>query len=261
MFTFLSGLAHGGFNLIYYHGFGDTNPIISLFLSNTRYGSLEFFPFQTLGFCALLIMGLMAVSSHDFWLKTLGPIFWKGLHMMVYVAYGMLLFHVCLGALQDRSHSGVLWITLSLFFTVFLLHIVSATKSIWGVRASRWLADGSAVIACRADDLEEGMGKVVKIGGKEVALFLHEGRVYGVGNACCHQGGPLGEGRIVNGCITCPWHGYQYLPHNGCSPPPFQEKIPTYNLQVRDRQVLIDPRPNEAGQEIVAPPLLKPSLS
>ena len=25
----------------------------------------------------------------------------------------------------------------------------------------------------------------------------------------------------MDGCITCPWHGYQYLPHNGQSPPPF----------------------------------------
>jgi hypothetical protein len=24
--------------------------------------------------------------------------------------------------------------------------------------------------------------------------------------------GPLGEGKIIDGCVTCPWHGYQYLP-------------------------------------------------
>jgi nitrite reductase/ring-hydroxylating ferredoxin subunit len=29
------------------------------------------------------------------------------------------------------------------------------------------------------------------------------------------QNGPLGEGRIVDGCITCPWHGYQYRPDTG----------------------------------------------
>lgn len=25
---------------------------------------------------------------------------------------------------------------------------------------------------------------------------------------CKHQNDPLGEGKIVDGCVTCPWHGY-----------------------------------------------------
>ena len=29
--------------------------------------------------------------------------------------------------------------------------------------------------------------------------------------------GPLGEGKIVDGCITCPWHGFQYRPQDGCT--------------------------------------------
>mgnify|MGYP003753304843 CR=1 FL=1 len=46
-------------------------------------------------------------------------------------------------------------------------------------------------------------------------------------NVCKHQMGPLGEGKIIDGCITCPWHGYQYLPANGQSPPPFTEMVKT----------------------------------
>jgi hypothetical protein len=29
----------------------------------------------------------------------------------------------------------------------------------------------------------------------------------------------LGEGKIVDGCITCPWHGYQYRPADGVAGP------------------------------------------
>ncbi|HEU0007475.1 MAG TPA: ferric reductase-like transmembrane domain-containing protein [Terriglobia bacterium] len=93
---FLLGLAHGTFALIQFHGFGNLNPIVSLLVSNTRYDSLAQFPFQQLGALALLILFLMAATSHDFWLRNLTPAVWKRLHMGVYVAYGLLIAHVVL---------------------------------------------------------------------------------------------------------------------------------------------------------------------
>ena len=57
------------------------------------------------------------------------------------------------------------------------------------------------------------------------------------------------EGKIVDGCITCPWHGYQYAPHNGQSPPPFTEKIATYDVQVVGGNVLVNPTPYPEGTE------------
>ena len=67
---------------------------------------------------------------------------------------------------------------------------------------------------------------------------------------CQHQNGPLGEGCIIDGYITCPWHGYQYLPETGSSPPPFTEKIPTFDVQVRDGRVLVAAQPNPPGTRV-----------
>ena len=67
---------------------------------------------------------------------------------------------------------------------------------------------------------------------------------------CKHQGGPLGEGKVVDGCITCPWHGYQYLPHNGQSPPPFTEKVATYHLKLQGEKVYISPIAQPEGTEV-----------
>ena len=66
-------------------------------------------------------------------------------------------------------------------------------------------------------------------------------------NVCAHQRGPLGEGKIIDGCITCPWHGWQYQPHDGCSPPPFQERIATYQVRVEGRRILLNPDPLPPG--------------
>ena len=46
----------------------------------------------------------------------------------------------------------------------------------------------------------------------------------------------------MDGCITCPWHGYQYRPESGSSPPPFNDVVPTYSLRVESGRVLVDPR-------------------
>ncbi|WP_370198074.1 Rieske (2Fe-2S) protein, partial [Roseibium sp.] len=56
-----------------------------------------------------------------------------------------------------------------------------------------------------------------------------------------HQNGPLGEGKVLWGCITCPWHGYQYNLADGCAPAPFTEKIATYKLKLVGSTVLLDP--------------------
>ena len=52
---------------------------------------------------------------------------------------------------------------------------------------------------------------------------------------------PIGEGRIIDGWITCPWHGYQYRLADGCAPPPYTDKLATYRLRLRNGIVEVDP--------------------
>ena len=245
---FLMGLIHGGFSILQFHSLGDMNAIRSVFLSNVQYGSLSFFPFQTLGFFGLLILALMAASSHDFWLKNLGMKTWKALHMLVYVAYGLLIMHIALGALQNETSpiiSAIIFFGFSLIATV---HLVA------GVRESKMdnenVSSDSFVAVCKVDEIMDDRAKIFTISGERVAVFKYDGKLSAVNNVCRHQGGPLGEGKVIDGCITCPWHGYQYLPGNGQSPPPFTEKVETYQLKLEGDQVLIDPKPNEPGTPV-----------
>jgi nitrite reductase/ring-hydroxylating ferredoxin subunit len=57
----------------------------------------------------------------------------------------------------------------------------------------------------------------------------------------------LGEGRILDGCITCPWHGHQFRPEDGCSPPPFTDKVATHRLKRVGRSVLVETEPLPPG--------------
>ena len=101
--------------------------------------------------------------------------------------------------------------------------------------------------ACAVSDIPENRARIVCLSGERVAIFKYDGKVSAVSNVCQHQNGPLGEGKILDGCITCPWHGYQYVPETGASPPPFVEKVPTFNVRVTNGRVLVQPKPNPPG--------------
>ncbi len=248
---FLVALAHGTFSLFQFHALGNLNPLVSVLVSNTRYASLSNFPFQPLGLAGLLILFLMAATSHDFWLANLTAPVWKRLHMMVYVAYGLIVAHVLLGVLQAETNP-ILAAMLGLGVMIVLgLHLVAGwrEKDLDQPAESTGLAHGF-VDVCGVDEIKNNCAKIVTLAGERVAIFKYDGNVSAISNVCQHQNGPLGEGRIVDGCVTCPWHGYQYLPDSGASPLPFAEKVPTFNVKVATGRVLLDPKPNPPGTRV-----------
>ena len=245
--TFLMGLAHGGFALFQFHALGNVTPLVSLFISNPRYSSVAQFPFQALGFFALLILFLMAATSHDFWLRNLSAPTWKRLHMLVYAAYALLVAHVALGALQSETNP-LLAVALSAGVTIVVsLHLAAAFRAKQIDSDKRIASQNGFVEVCKVDRIPEKCATIVSLSGERVAIFRYDGKVSAVSNVCQHQNGPLGEGRIIDGCITCPWHGYQYRPEDGAAPPPFSERISTFQVKVVDGIVFVHPKPNAPG--------------
>lgn len=243
--TFLIALVHAALVVLWYHGFSETNPFVSVFISNPRYDSLAGFPFEVLGVGALFIMFLMAATSHDFWNANLGPGLWKTLHMGVYFAYALLIAHVALGAIQFEKSPIYVALLASGATVVVALHLLTGLAIFRG--SDRPETDGWLKVASVAD-MDDARAKIVRpASGEAIAVFRDGDKVSAVSNVCRHQGGPLGEGKIVDGCITCPWHGFQYRMEDGQSPPPFTEKIATYATRIVDGVVYVNPEPNAPG--------------
>ncbi len=248
--TFLLGLIHGTFGIVQFHSLGDKNPLVSLFISNQDFASLRNFPFQQLGFAALVILFLMAATSHDFWLRNLTPPVWKSLHMLVYVAYALLIAHVTLGELQSETSPILVVVTGAGLAVVVTLHLAAASREKRTDERKLDSATDGFVKACAVESIPEKCAAIVSLHGERIAIFKFDGKVSAVSNVCRHQNGPLGEGKVIDGCITCPWHGYQYLPETGASPPPFTEKVSTFRSKVVDGCVWIDPWPNPPGTRV-----------
>ena len=250
--TFLLGATHGVIAIVQFHALGDVNPVASVLVTSRGYDRLSDFPFQPLGLAALCILFAMAVTSHDFWLRALSAPMWKALHMLVYVAYALIVAHVALGALQAERHP-VLPVLLTLGVALVVgLHVRAAARESPGDvdRAAAAVVPAGFVDVCAVDDIADRRARTVCVSGERVAVFKYDGKVSAVSSVCRHQNGPIGEGKIVGGCIVCPWHGYEYRPADGCAPPPFTEKLPTFAVRVVAGRVLVDPTPNPPGTYI-----------
>lgn len=57
-----------------------------------------------------------------------------------------------------------------------------------------------------AADVVESQPVQVRVAEVPVLLVRLEGRLLAIDDRCSHRGGPLHEGTLSDGCITCPWH-------------------------------------------------------
>lgn len=74
---------------------------------------------------------------------------------------------------------------------------------------------------------------MVGVGGKHIALFNVEGTYYAIDDTCTHKGGPLSEGEVKAGKVTCPWHGSTFDVITGdVVDPPAPIGVSRYNVRV-----------------------------
>jgi len=209
-----------------------------LYTSNTSFFQIIGFPFELFGVLTLAILIVMAVTSHDFWLSFLTPRVWKAMHMLVYLAYASVVLHVALGSLVGSGNSVTL-IGVAVSMTALItLHLWAGLREARKERAleAALVQDGWVAFGDLADFTEARALIGAGPGGERIAVFKFKGRLSALSNVCSHQGGPVGEGKVVLGFVTCPWHGYQYRLEDGCSPPPFKERIRMYRVRWTGRR-------------------------
>lgn len=86
--------------------------------------------------------------------------------------------------------------------------------------------------------LTEGKPRKVKVKGEEVFLLKQDAVVTALANRCIHAGGPLNEGEVHDGAVTCPWHGSTFQLADGCVlRGPASMPQPVFETRVRDGRV------------------------
>lgn len=95
-------------------------------------------------------------------------------------------------------------------------------------------------IAQKSDLPPVGEAKEFTLGEKIICVANVAGEYSALDNVCIHRGGPLGQGVVEDGKITCPWHGWQYHPKTGEAGHNPNAKVAVYPLQIQGEDVLVD---------------------
>ena len=86
---------------------------------------------------------------------------------------------------------------------------------------------------------------VVEVGERAIAVFNCEDGLFALDNRCSHRGGPISEGWVSHGVVTCPWHWWRYELATGRRLGSERISLDTYPVSVRDGIVVVD-APDEA---------------
>lgn len=89
-------------------------------------------------------------------------------------------------------------------------------------------------------DLPERLGKTIRVGTKEVAVFrLSNGKVRAIENRCPHKGGVLSEGIVSGEFVFCPMHDWKICVEDGKVQEPDQGCVKTFQTLVEGEEVYI----------------------
>lgn len=98
----------------------------------------------------------------------------------------------------------------------------------------------SFVRAARKEEIPPGTIREFQVDGKPMALANVGGSYYAIDNTCLHRGGPLGQGVLEGGVVTCPWHGWQFDVTSGKIPVNPAVGVSCYKVEVRGDDVWVE---------------------
>ena len=94
------------------------------------------------------------------------------------------------------------------------------------------------VKALPAADLPAGQGMEASVGGRPWPSST-SAAFYAISNTCLHRGGPLGQGYVEGGTVTCPWHAWMFDVSTGENVVNGEMKVACYETKVEDGQILV----------------------
>lgn len=174
---------------------------------------------------------------------------WKQLHVLVYVAYISLLFHVWVAYVYMQP----IWVTVLFWVSASSIAIVHSIGWIVKWREDNYfrnrvknlnivtVVDGRQYIGvAKTSEFTEGKGEKFIVNGDQIAVFLFKGEYRAINNVCAHQKGPLYQGKTTPaGYVVCPWHQYAFSLKDGKGPVGYSDCVPTYQTYVTNDIVYV----------------------
>lgn len=103
---------------------------------------------------------------------------------------------------------------------------------------------GEYVAVGPASAIPDDQARIVTIGRYDVAVFRIGDDVVAYENACPHQGGPVGEGIVEGGTVTCPWHAWCFDLRSGVLTLGDFARLRRFGVRIEDGMLWIAAQPD-----------------
>jgi nitrite reductase/ring-hydroxylating ferredoxin subunit len=136
----------------------------------------------------------------------------------------------------------------------FLWYVDGATLILFCVQRLSWkeeimsttaTATSRFVRAARLADFQKSGYLTTQVEGHTVAIFAHNGQLYGVDNRCPHMGFPLDKGSVNDGILTCYWHYARFDLATGGAFDQFADDVRAFPVEVRGDEIWVDVAPKQ----------------
>ena len=97
-----------------------------------------------------------------------------------------------------------------------------------------WIAIGSL------DDIPQQGARCVKNGNMTIAVFRTiDDRVFALEDKCPHKDGPLSQGIVHDGCVTCPLHNWVINLETGAAQGADEGQTASFPVKLEDQTVYL----------------------
>jgi nitrite reductase (NADH) small subunit len=86
---------------------------------------------------------------------------------------------------------------------------------------------------------ESSKAKEFMANGKTGCIANVNGTICATDNVCPHWGVQLGQGRIEDSKLICPWHGWQFDPKTGETPRKASLRLTIYEVSMDEENVFL----------------------
>lgn len=103
------------------------------------------------------------------------------------------------------------------------------------------------VKVCSLEEIPAMGSRVVKGPACDIALFRDGGgQVYALRDQCPHRGGPISQGIVSRGRVTCPLHGMNIGLADGKAALPDEGCVETYPVRINEGMIFLALRIGQA---------------
>ena len=105
----------------------------------------------------------------------------------------------------------------------------------------RWIAIGTL------NDIPRRGARCVKNGETTIAIFrTAEDRIFALEDKCPHRNGPLSQGIVHDGCVTCPLHNWVISLETGEAQGADEGRTMNYPVRLDGQTILLGLAPSHA---------------